>query len=401
MKPVFQLTLAGGIALALTACVQTPSTPTSQVPQEQILISSTTPNSGSTTDYIDLGNPESEAAHGVESKNAPKVQSAYPEFWIMSVRASASLEGHEPWNVIDGDPATTWQTLGKPPFPMVKGQFVEIEMNEPTVITDVSVQFMDDRPQNIKIYSYNFSDHRMFQLEATTAPTTEMQTFTIEGGVFTNAIRVEYEPLEDGTTQGIAEMRLDKVPYPQGYPLALDIKAPIEHIERAYYIEFERFFKWPIYNLKRPLADGGVGRMLMATEEHEGGHLEFNLAIDPEQKNMVTLKTWATQPNAHDVERSCIALELIVDDPVYNGRWFIPTYVTRKMVHLPQWYGNKPTPGHWAYATFELPEAVTRGKSEIRLRLQGIGNARRDRAMRDHATPVYEITSHSGFSFTP
>ena len=346
------------------------------------------------TDRIVLGDDASEAAHGVTLADAPVVQSEYPDFWIMSVRASSYLEGHEPHHVIDGDPATSWQTRGKPDFPMVLGQFVEIEMNEPTRISEVSVQFLDDRPQKVKIYSYSFSDHRRLQLETVSSGTTEMETFTLKPGVDTRAIRVEYEPTEDNTPQGIAEMRLGKVPFPGGYPPALDIAAPVERVDRGYYVEFQRFLLLPIFNLKRPLADGGTARMLMPTDEHEGGHLAFDLAIDPNLPNAVTLKAWANA--AHDLSAGgqAIALELMVDDPVFDGRWLLPTFVTRDQVQLQEWYGIKPTPGHWAYATFVLPEAVTTGRSQIRLRLQGIGNGRRDRAMLHPAPPVYEITSH-------
>lgn len=88
-----------------------------------------------------------------------------------------------------------------------------------------------------------------------------------------------------------------------------------------------------------------------------------------------------------------IVVQTLDGDVTRIYRVFLPRLVTEEQYTEVEWYGLKPQPGRWSHVHYELPAAVIGDRGEVRLRLQGVGNLRRDYPMRNAAPPIYSIRS--------
>lgn len=348
-------------------------------------------------DAILLGDAASEKAHAVAAEGTKVVSFNYPKFSFMTVRASAYEPGSEPWRVLDADPQTHWQVRGKPPEPMVKGQWIEVELDRPTRIDEVSVKWLGDKPYKFIIYEKPWEDFRRPVFEGVSAGTPDkLEAYKLPKPMQTRAVRIEFEPAQDGAPQGIREIRLGGIEWPAASPLAVDPAGPVVTVKRPYYVEFERMLWWPVFTLRRALADGGTARIILPDkEEFEGGRIDFDIAVTPDKANWITLKMWESKERLMGQDNNAILLQTLEGDSSQKNRTFLPRFVTEEQSWAQEWYGKKPVPGRWVYAHYELPPDVTRGADKLRLRLQGIGNARRDYPMREPSPPIYEITGSS------
>lgn len=347
-------------------------------------------------DRIMLGDPASEKTHRVQAENTKVVEFSYPDYSYMTVRASAFEEGHEPWLVLDADPDSHWQVRGKPPEPMVRGQWIEVELDRPTKIDEVSVRWLGTKPYKFIIYEKPWEDFRRPMFEGESRGGSEIETYKLPKPMQTRAVRIEFEPTEDGSPQGIREIRLGGIQWPQASPLAVDPAGGVVEVTRPYYVEFERMLWWPVFTLRRALADGGTARIILPDkEEFEGGNIDFDVAVMPGQTNWITLKMWESAQRLMNQDNEAILLQMLEGDARQKNRTFLPRFITEEQSWAQEWYGRKPTPGRWVYAHYEIPAEATGQRDKLRLRLQGVGNARRDYPMREPSPPIYEITAAS------
>ncbi len=164
----------------------------------------------------------------------------------------------------------------------------------------------------------------------------------------------------------------------------------------VFYLEFERIRTWTVFNLKRPLADGGTARRILHRDDaFEGGSIDFDIAVDPKAHNWITLRLWESNEKLMTEHGNTIVLQTLEGDRKDRARWFLPTRMTEETNWEFEWYGLKPRPGRFVYASYSLPQDLTEGKSKIRLRLQGVGNVRRDHPMRGPTPPIYTVISHT------
>jgi hypothetical protein len=145
------------------------------------------------------------------------------------------------------------------------------------------------------------------------------------------------------------------------------------------------------FNLRRGLADGMSGRRIKPTTDFEGGHIDFDASVNPGQGNWITLQLWEAHSELMTERNGRIALEVFADDPDRNREWYLPEYMSEEQRRHYEWYGLKPEPGRWVYASYRLPDHVTDGQDQLRLRLKGIGNEDRDYPMRVPAPPIYRV----------
>lgn len=332
----------------------------------------------------------------IRFEHAEIVSSRHPALWVMSVYASAWLPGREPHLAIDGNDATDWRVSGPPPAPMVRGNWLEIELNQPAIIPDIEVDWLGSAPYDYKVYKNPRDDFREQVMEGRSAGgDSGLEKITLPPGVFTRAIRIEFATAADHAEQGIREIRIGGLAYPAAYPRAADKFAPVEPLRRVLYVEFERMPWVTVFNPKLPYADGGSALRLMPRDDaFEGGRADFSLAVAPGRDNWITLKLW----ESHDVSMTrrgdLIVLETLDGNVTQRGRNYPPALVTEQQHAEQEWYGApKPQPGRWAYAHYKLPAAVVGDRTELQLRLQGVGNVRRDYPMRAPAPPIYSISS--------
>lgn len=332
----------------------------------------------------------------VRFEQAEILSARHPALWVMSVAASAWLPGHEPHLAIDGEDSSDWRVSGPPPAPMVRGNWIELELNEPAIIPNIEVRWLGSAAYDYKVYKSPRDDFREQVLEGRSAGgDSGLEKINLPAGVFTRAIRVEFATAADKAAQGIREIRIGGLPYPAAYPRAADKFAPVEPLRRVLYVEFERMPWVTVFNPKLPYADGGSGlRLLPRDDAFEGGHADFPIATTPGRDNWITLKLW----ESHDVSMTgrgdLIVLQTLDGDIAQRNRSYPPALVTDEQLTEQEWYGApKPRPGHWSYAHYKLPAAVVGNRSDITLRLQGVGNVRRDYPMRAPAPAIYSISS--------
>ncbi len=346
---------------------------------------------------IDLGNPESESAHNLSASFADIVEYSYPEYWIMSVRASGYDDGFEPYYTIDGNEDTYWQVTGKPQHPMVRGNWIEIELNQSKKIDEISIDWFGEEPYEFKIYEKPFSDFRSLKYTNISEPKIHgLETYKLDNKLHTRAIRIEFAVCADNNPQGIRQIRVGGLKYPDAYPQAVHHYAPIISFERIYYVEFERILNWQTFTLRRPYADGGSGRRIMPRNDaFEGGWIDFDITVNPKEQNFITLELWESNKQLMLEHGNAVMLQVLEGSVQDKARWFLPEKITEQKKLNIEWYGLKPQPGRFVYATYRLPKEFTEGKTRTRLRLKGIGNIRRDYPMREPSPPIYNVYSHT------
>lgn len=332
----------------------------------------------------------------VVTDHADILSGRHPDLYIISTRASAHLRDHEPHLVIDGDPATDWRVSGPPPAPMVRGNWVEIELNRPAVIDSIEVQWLGDARYDYRVYKMPRDDFRDVVREGTSAGgDAGLEKIGLAPDTFTQAVRVEFATADDQAPQGIRELRINGVPYPAGYPQAADKFAAVETVRRILYVEFERLPYVTHFEPKLPYADGGAGlRLLPRDDAFEGGGADFAIAVVPGRENWITLKLWDGHDSSMMTRGDLIVVETLDGDVRQRGRWLLPAYLTDQQEQTPDWNGaTRPRAGRWVYAHYRLPADVVGERGEVKLRLQGVGNVRRDYPMRAPSPTIYQITS--------
>lgn len=346
---------------------------------------------------IDLGNTASETKHNVHTQYSDVVNYHYPIHWVMNIRASAFHNDHEPYRVIDGKTDTYWQVSGPPPEPMARGQWIELDLNRTVTFEEISVHWLGDKSYNFIVYSKPFSDYRQQVFEGrSNGRSEEPERYQMGSKVKTRAIRIEFAPEEDGSLQGIKEIRIGGLKFPDAYPLAVHPESPVEKSFRTYYVEFQRrMHHWPVFSMKRIYADGGTARRILHRDDaFEGGWIDFEVAIDPQRRNYITLHIWECNEQLMTEHGNGLVMQVLEGPQKDKARYFYPTYMTEEKKWEFEWYGMKPSPGRFVFASYELPHDLTKAKNTISLRIQGVGNMRRDYPMRAPAPPIYSIISH-------
>ncbi len=332
----------------------------------------------------------------VKFENAEVVTAKHPELWVASIRASAFQPGHEPGLAIDGNSKTDWRVSGPPPAPMARGNWLEIELNKPATIDHIEVEWLGETAYDYKVYKKPRDDFREQVKEGRSAGGSPgLERIDLPPGIFTRTLRVEFATDANNATQGIREIRIGGLAYPASYPRAADKFAPVETVRRILYVEFERLPYVTVFNPKLPYADGGSALRLMPRDDaFEGGHADFTISTTPGKDNWITLKLWESHDVSMTARGDLIVVETLDGSARQRGRTILPDFVTDQQHHEQEWFGgSKPQPGRWSYAHYKLPAEVVGSRKEIRLRLQGVGNVRRDYPMRSPAPPVYSITS--------
>ena len=331
----------------------------------------------------------------IASEHAEIVSGKHPALWVASVCASAYSRGHEPHLVIDGDPATDWRVSGPPPAPMVRGNWVEVQLNQLASIDSIEVHWLGDARYAYKIYKQPRDDFREQIVEGVSAGgDAGLEKIQLPPGTLTQTIRVEFATAQDKAVQGIRELRVGGLAYPAAYPRAADKYAPVETVRRIVYVEFERLPYVNTFEPKLPYADGGAGlRLLPRDDAFEGGHADFAIATTPGKDNWVTLKLWESHAVSMTQRGDLIAIETLDGSATQRGRSFYPVLVTDQQHNEQEWDGGqKPQPGRWSYAHYKLPAELVGKRRELKLRLQGVGNLRRDYPMRSPSPVIYTIS---------
>lgn len=331
----------------------------------------------------------------VTFEHAEIISAQHPEIWVATICASAYSRGHEPHRAIDGDAATDWQVSGPPPAPMVRGNWLELDLNRVITVDHIEVHWLGATAYDYKVYKQPRDDFRELVREGRSAGGgTGLERIELPADTLTRCIRVEFATADGNPVQGIREIRLGGTTFPASYPPAADKFAPIEADRRILYVEFERMPYWTVFNPKIPHADGGHAlRLLPRDDAFDGGHADFTVAVTPHVTNWITLKLWESHPVSMTQRGDLIVLQTLDGDVTQRNRTFLPVFVTEQQHTQQEWHGLKPQAGRWSHAHYQLPADVIGARSEMRLRLQGVGNIRRDYPMRSPAPPIYLITA--------
>ncbi|MEZ0215943.1 MAG: discoidin domain-containing protein [Rariglobus sp.] len=337
---------------------------------------------------LTLGNLASESAHEVSVENTEVVSGKHPALWITSVRASAYVDSSTPAAALDGDITTSWNVTGKPAAP----NWIELDLNRAADLTQLTVHWLGNLPYRYKIYEQPSVDlHKLVHEGMSRGQDAEPEVITLPSAIRTLALRIEFATATGNPTQGIREVRLGDLPFPDAYPPAAYKDVPVEVVTRPIYIESERLLNWPSFNFKIPVADGGIARRILPrADAFEGGRLDFTLPVTPKQTNWITLKVWESQPQSMTRRGNLVVLQTLEGDATEINRTFRPKLVTEEQ---PAASGLQLQPGRWSYVHFELPSDLIGKRKTFRLRLLGVGNLRRDYPMRAPSPPIYTITS--------
>lgn len=331
----------------------------------------------------------------VQFEHAERLELRHPDLWIQSTRASAYLRGHEPHRAIDGAASTDWRISGPPPAPMVRGNWLEVELNRPVAIESIEVHWLGEAPYTYRIYKKPRDDFRDVVREGVSAGGgAGLERIELAPDTVTQVVRIEFATAADNAPQGIRELRIAGLSYPAAYPQAADRHAPVETSRRVLYVEFERMPYVTTLNPKLPYADGGSALRLLPREDaFDGGHADVTLAVVPRRDNWITLRLWECHDQSMLQRGDLIVVQTLDGDARQRNRTFLPELVTEQQHTEQAWYGPRPQPGRWSYAHYRLPADLVADRSELKLRLQGVGSVRRDYPMRSPAPAIYSIQS--------
>lgn len=313
-------------------------------------------------DRIDLGNPESEAAHDLTAKGNKLVRYRKDETKITDVTASDQLKGDAPSNVIDGTAETRWATYQR----RKKGHWLQFRLNRPVTVGQVSIQTWEGRNFRFQIEVETESGNWREVYEGKTEGTGELELVQFEDTT-TDRIRIICHGDNKDNANIITEVRIGGLQWPTSYPPA------------AY-----------------PKALGETGMQLLSREHANaqlegeswmGGWMAFDIKTDPQTVTYITLKMWGASPETGE-------LRLLLSGQENNEayRWIDRGSPLFSPLWQKKWQSNDRD--QWLYRTYALPyEEVTRGKNRVRLRLQqkGSGNFR----------PIYSIYTHTNPYFEP
>ena len=149
------------------------------------------------------------------------------------------------------------------------------------------------------------------------------------------------------------------------------------------------------------VTDGGLGekaRWLAAPEAGgwQGAAMEFDLAVDPQKPNYLTVKLWGGEVNRNLLILSC-------DGKQIGYRHLGDVEILDLGAEAPQW------PGRFCYRTLPLPTATTSGKTRLRCEIRATGPIgsygatfeQYQRPMRERSRSIYRLSSHTEPCFTP
>ena len=122
------------------------------------------------------------------------------------------------------------------------------------------------------------------------------------------------------------------------------------------------------------IATGENGRRIISSSREKSGWISFNASLSPTEINYITLRVWGD-----DKSWSPVTLYADESDTELVNLWQLET-------------SESPLPGGWIYRTYWIPEEVTSGLSELRLRLQG-NNGK--------CFAIYDVYIHTNPFFEP
>lgn len=337
---------------------------------------------------LTLGNLVSETDHAVSVENTGVVSGTNPAHWITSVRASSHVPPVTPVAAIDGDITTSWRITGKPPVP----NWIELDLNRAADLGQLTVHWLGTQPYSYKIYEQPSADLRKLVHDGVSrGQDAEPELITLRTPIRTRTVRIEFAAAPGNAVQGIREIRLGDLPFPDAYPPAAYKDAPVEVVTRPLYIESERLLNWPSFTFKIPVADGGLARRILPRPDaFDGGRIDFTVPVTPLKTNWITLKVWETQSPSMTQRGNLVVLQTLEGGATEINRTFLPKLVTEGQLTA---YGQQPPTGRWSYVHYALPSDLIGKRKTLRLRLLGVGNARRDYPMRAPSSPIYTITS--------
>lgn len=131
---------------------------------------------------------------------------------------------------------------------------------------------------------------------------------------------------------------------------------------------------------KPDVALGEPGRRLVPADENSPASLAFDVKVDPEAQNYLTLRIWGS-------DTTWTPVNLLLDQGSVNlgNLWW---HVTREA----------PVPGRFLYRTFPIPIEVTRGKSILRLRLETAAASQTIGAFRNADQPPPKLIYRPSFA---
>ncbi len=152
------------------------------------------------------------------------------------------------------------------------------------------------------------------------------------------------------------------------------------------------------------LIQGGLGepaRRLLPLDpvSHNGGSIRFTLKIDPERQNYVTVKLWGSD---HGIEKG--RLLLFMDDTLQVGYRHEGDHdVLNQTDHDPLYKD------HFVYQTVALPLARTRGRTELPLKIAGLGRMwpygvgfeQKQKPFTEPSRGIYRVYTHTDTCFRP
>lgn len=128
------------------------------------------------------------------------------------------------------------------------------------------------------------------------------------------------------------------------------------------------------------VAVGESVRLLTPANENERASIAFDVKLDPNAHNYLTLRLWGS-----DTTWTPVTLRADADSIELSNLW---SHATRE----------PPAPGRFLYRTFPIPIEVTRGKTSLRLRIETAPAPQTIGAFRDADQPPPKMTYRSSFA---
>lgn len=135
---------------------------------------------------------------------------------------------------------------------------------------------------------------------------------------------------------------------------------------------------------------GGLGDTYRQIYPGEGDKLWFNLKVDPEKMNYVTVKLWGSEFENKEIKTLLINDEYGTLQAKYGTMWPVLDYTYEEPAQRNEYF----------YATYRLPMAMTYGKTEVRLYLEQYGaysaySANGFATANEYSRQIYKVVSHT------
>ena len=148
---------------------------------------------------------------------------------------------------------------------------------------------------------------------------------------------------------------------------------------------------------------GGLGepaRQLLPLEpvSHNGGFIRFNLKVDPERQTFLTVKLWGSDCGA-DRGRLILSIDGLQAGYRHEGDHDVLNQCDAEPLYR----------GRFVYQTVILPPALTKGKSQVDLKIAGLGPmwaygadfAQKQHTLTKPTRGIYRIYTHTETPFVP